>query len=698
MRRPFSIAVLTLANLTLPGIARADTPNQASTPPATIVVTGRGLQDGPAVPAYDVQTLGREALTASASDRIEDVLSDVAGFQQYRRSDSRSSNPSAQGVTLRSLGGNATSRTLVLLDGVPMADPFFGYIPLSAIDPDRLGSARITRGGGSGAFGAGAVAGTIELNSASPRELGVADAEALADNRGETELSGTVAPELGNGFAEVSGRWDRGEGFYTTPPSQRVPASVRARYDSWSLGARDVAQLSSDIELQTRALVYDDNRVLRFAGATSHSDGQDASVRLVGHGRWQFDALAYVQARNFSDVVISSTTFRPSLDEYATPSTGLGGKFELRPPVGDAHLLKLGVDTRLGTGHTDDVVDNATTGAVTTRRSAGGRDGDTGLFVEDDWTLGKLVLTAGARADHTTIRDGFFETATPAGAITADNVYPNRASWQGSYRGGAVFTVAPALKLRAAAYSQLRQPTLNELYRPFTVASSAPHQSVIVITNANAALANEQLHGVEAGFDLSPFSGATLSLTAFIDRLDHAIGNRTLSTVVSPNITTGITTVTTTEQRYNLDAIRARGIELDGHAHAGHFTLDGSLALTDAVVESSGVAANVNGLRPAQTPKIAGSLTLGWHPAHGYDAELVVRHVGAQFEDDLNTSILPAETTLGAMVQVPLTRGFSLVLRGENLTNTLVETRNQAGSIDLGAPRTVWAGVKLRID
>ncbi|MDP9057713.1 MAG: hypothetical protein M3N34_10400 [Pseudomonadota bacterium] len=43
-----------------------------------------------------------------------------------------------------------------------------------------------------------------------------------------------------------------------------------------------------------------------------------------------------------------------------------------------------------------------------------------------------------------------------------------------------------------------------------------------------------------------------------------------------------------------------------------------------------------------------------------------------------------------------LSRGFSLVLRGEKLTDSQVETRNQVGSIDL-APRTIWAGVKLLV-
>src|SRR3546814_3422975 len=75
-----------------------------------IVVTGHGLEQTPATPAYDVIEIDREKIVSSASGRIEDTLASVAGFQQFRRSDSRSSNPSAQGATLRALGGNATSQ------------------------------------------------------------------------------------------------------------------------------------------------------------------------------------------------------------------------------------------------------------------------------------------------------------------------------------------------------------------------------------------------------------------------------------------------------------------------------------------------------------------------------------------------------------------------------------------------------------
>lgn len=654
------------------GLAHADEAGASDQP---IVVTGYGLSDTPASTAYDVQTIDRDQIALAASGRIEDVLSSAAGFQQFRRSDSRSSNPSAQGVTLRALGGNATSRASMILDGIPLADPFFGYIPFSAIDPIQLASVRVTRGGGSGAFGSGAVAGVIDMASAGPDQLGLLSAQALVDDRAETQVSGIVAPRLGEGFAVISGQWNRGRGFWTTPESQRVPASVRARYDQWSLGARAVAPLTDTIELQAKVSGFADYRTLRFDGADSSSTGQDASVRLVGRGTWKFDALAYVQARNFSNVVISSTSFKPTLDQRATPSTGIGGKFELRPPVGDAHALRLGTDYRRSDGELQESPISFKTGLPTSFRRAGGTNTDLGFYLEDDWTMGPLVLTGGVRTDRWTIRGGHYHEVSDTGAVLKDFTYADRDGWDTTFRGGAVYTVSPILRLRAAGYSGIRLPTLNELYRPFVVFP--------ITTQANADLRNERLLGFEGGFDLTPAAGITFSATVFDDKVRHAIANVTIDA--------------TTRQRQNVDAIEAKGLELNAHVNRGIFGFDGSLAWTDAKVEASGAAAALNGLRPAQTPRFAASGTLSVHPLEGWTAAVTLRHSGTQYEDDLETYVLPAYTTVDAFFEIPMARSVSLVLRGENLTDERVLTRNQAGSMDLGAPRTLWAGIRIGV-
>ena len=657
--------------LSAPTAALAEAPGDGP----SIIVTGTGLSLPPGTPAYGSVVIDRQRLQDSASGRIESVLGDVAGFQQFRRSDSRSANPSAQGATLRALGGNASSRTLLLLDGVPLADPFFGYIPFSALVPDRLSVVRVTRGGGIGAFGAGAVAGTIELASATRDQLPGFAASAFYGSRESTELSASITPDLGSGYVSLSGRWDKGDGFQTTPKAQRVAATVPAAYEGWSTSLRAVAPISATSELQFRATLFQDDRTLRFAGADSMSQGQDASIRYINRGRWQVDALAYIQARNFANMVMSSSTFRKSLDQRNTPSTGLGGKIELRPPVGADHLLRIGVDTRLASGDMYEDAYNANIAAnpVTFRRHAGGEQTTTGIFAEDDWTLGNIVLTGGVRADRWSIRDGFYrQVNATTGAATA-SAFADRSDWEVSGRVGALYRASDAIALRGAAYSGFRLPTLNELYRPFVVFP--------ITTQANDALTPEKLKGAEIGIDLTPAPGITLSATTFYNRLDDAIANVTIPTIIN------------TRKRRNVEAVVAKGVELTAAAALGDLRLSASYAYSHSSVRAPGSA--FDGLTPAQSPRHAASATIAYSPAQGPTLSTTLRYVAKQYEDDLQSDVLPDALTLDAIARLPLGHGVTVVARGENLFDKVVVTRNAGGSIDLGTPRTLWIGISF---
>lgn len=656
------------------GVAQAAPPPSPDDIREEIVVIGGELPLPPGTPAYGSVVIGRDRLTSEASGRVENVLRDVAGFQQFRRSDSRSANPTAQGVTLRALGGNASSRALVLLDGVPIADPFFGHIPFTAIVGDRLSALRVTRGGGAGAFGAGAVAGTIELVSATRRDLPVVDGSEFYGSNDAQEVSASLSPNLGGGFATLSGRFERGDGFFTTPPSQRVPASARAGYRDWSVGLRAVAPLDDVTALQVRGLVFGDNRTLRFQGADSSTQGQDASIRVVHRGSWAVDTIAYLQARNFTNRVISATSFRLTLDQRSTPATGIGGKMELRPPVGRDHLLRIGIDLRRADGELFEDAYSGVTGLVTVRRNAGGATRTIGAFVEDDWTLGDVVLTGGVRADRWSITDGFFSEVTAAGVRSTDQRFTDRTGSEVTGRAGALYRPSETIALRAAGYTGFRLPTINELYRPFVIFP--------ITTQANAALGLERLRGVEGGVDLSPSRGVSIGVTAFYNRLEGAIANVT----TGPNV----------RQRRNVDAIVARGVELTGEARRGVWSLSASYAFSDSRVSASGVAAALDGLRPAQSPRHAASGTLAWAPKGGVRLSTTLRYTGSQFEDDLESDVLPGVATLDATAQLPIGKRFAIVARAENLFDADVVTRNAGGSIDLGTPRLFWIGVRVR--
>src|SRR6476469_7724317 len=134
-------------------------------PPAVIVITGTALPEAKAERVYTVERISRRDIEQSPSHELDQLLKDVPGVQLFRRSDARSGHPTSQGVTLRALGGNASSRALLVLDGVPQTDPFGGWLNWPAYDPEDLQQIRVVRGGGSVANGPGALAGTIEMVS-----------------------------------------------------------------------------------------------------------------------------------------------------------------------------------------------------------------------------------------------------------------------------------------------------------------------------------------------------------------------------------------------------------------------------------------------------------------------------------------------------------------------------------------------------
>ena len=98
---------------------------------------------------------------------------------------------------------------------------------------------------------------------------------------------------------------------------------------------------------------------------------------------------------------------------------------------------------------------------------------------------------------------------------------------------------------------------------------------------------------------------------------------------------------------------------------------------------------------PSQAPRWAAAANAIWTPAPGWRVAASLRHTGAQFESDLETDRLPPATTLGLFAQAPLGGGLSAVFRAENVTDERIVTRNSDGNIDLGVPRTFWAGLRL---
>jgi vitamin B12 transporter len=662
-------------------------PNVAMAEDDDIIVIGSPLRAPIGDAAYDKIVIGPDRINATASNRVEDVLKDVAGLQQFRRSDARSANATSQGATLRGLGGNASSRALLVLDGVPQSDPFGGWVTWPAFAANRIGQIRVTRGGGAGDYGSGALAGTIEFDSITS-DKARSSASLFYGSRGGAEANGLVAGKLGGGFAFVSGSYARGDGFVPIVAGQRGPADRAAPYRLASLSARAVIPVDAATEVQASALAFTDRRTRGSILSDNGGDGADASIRLIHKGDWAWSALAYVQMRKFTSRFVAIDAARAvvtqTTDQYNVPSTGLGARFEVRPPLGKAVELRLGADWRRTTGETRELF-TYVAGLPTRGRLAGGQSETLGSFAELSGALDRLTLTGSIRADHWRISDGHLTERTLAtGALIRNDRPADRSGWEGTGRAGLAYDAGP-FTLRGAVYLGWRLPTLNELYRPFRVGADA--------TAANPALSPERMKGFEIGIDLRPTDQMTLRTTLFSNRLTKAIANVTLGT--GPGAFSGVGFVAAGgayRQRQNVDAIQSKGVELDAQWTAGDWHMQASAALTDARVRSAGLALPLNGLRPAQVPKYSASATLGWK---GMSA--TARYVAQQFEDDLNRRRLKDALTLDATASVPLTKALALSLRVENLTNARVETAISAtGVVERATPRAFWIGLTLK--
>ncbi|MBV9529364.1 TonB-dependent receptor [Sphingomonas sp.] len=655
--------------------------------PAAIIVTGHALPEAKADRAYAVERLTRQQIEQSPTHELDQLLKDVPGVQLFRRSDAHSGHPTSQGVTLRALGGNASSRALLVLDGVPQTDPFGGWVNWPAYDPLDLGQIRVVRGGGSVANGPGALAGTIEMTS---RDDGGTSGELDAGSRDSLEGRGRLALDAGSGLIALSARVERGDGFIPVTATTRGPADKRAPYRNWDLRGRWSTPLSPAVNLQASLDGFHDWRTRGVDYTENRTNGADASLRLVGEGAWRWSALGYWQARDLMSSFASVspgrvTASRVSLQDDV-PARGMGASIELRPPMPRGIELRFGSDARRTDGESRELY-SYIDGDPTRRRKAGGDTMTVGGFVEATADVGPLTLTGGARVDHWEVSHGHLrEWLLATGEVTRDDHDPTRQGWLPTARGGALIALGGGFNLRSAAYLGWRMPTLNELFRPFRAGADA--------TAANPDLDPERLAGAEAGAEFV-HGAIRLSATGFVNRLKDAIANVTLGQ--GPGIFPGVGFVNGAySERQNIGAVDVRGLEASASWTSGPWSLLAGVSLTHARVRDHGAAARLDGLRPAQTPRFAATLSGGWQQ-DGRSFDVTVRRLGAQFDDDLNTHLLRAATTLDASAAWPLSRRVQFIVRGENLTDMLVEAGiNADESIERATPRTLWLGVRLR--
>ncbi len=473
-----------------------------------------------------VDLIPEGAFSDGVSIGVDNALLASADFSLFRRNDSLTANPTSQGVSLRGMGPSGASRSLVLLDGVPINDPFGGWVAWSAIPVDSIAGAEILPNGGAAAWGDGALAGVVQMFSKQPAS-GAGDARAQWGSLDTRVADLAYAVQAGPGVLEFRGQEFATDGPILVAPESRGPVDIYAASRHTSASARWRGQISQGIELVATMRTFGEWR----DNGTAYQQNESHSVfgSLALSGKWDTDeswnATAYFQdqgfSQTFSSINADRTAETPASDQFAVPTTALGFSTSSTWTGPSGALTTAGLDMRHISGETREDY-SFVNGAFTSERMAGGEQDFGGVFLESSQPLGRSIrATAGVRVERWENDSGHMvESSIANGGVILDDLYPNRQGTELSPSAGLAWKASEAIELHVDGQRSFREPTLNELYRPFRQGSTT--------TLANPSLSTEHAESIEAGAALVR-GQSRLTVEGFSTIIEDPVSNVTLA-------------------------------------------------------------------------------------------------------------------------------------------------------------------------
>lgn len=634
----------------------------------SITRTETRLSETPA----SVVVLTRDTLDSTAAQTVDDSLRQIAGFTLFRRSSSKTANPTTQGANLRGVSGSGASRAAVLFDGLSINDAFGGWTYWSRVPLIAVEQAEVLRGGASSLYGTGGLSGAVNLTPARPKndEL-ILNIQASAGLQNTFDGSFFAAVERSGWGVDLAVETFQTGGYVPVAKSERGLADTRAnsRHNkgifttSKEFGKEISQRRDSDAENLNSGRIFLRGNLFAESrdNGTSLTNNRTYFRQFAAGGDYSNSTLGDFRLRMFIETQVYDQTFSAVSADRNTetlsriqrvPSQARSANLTWTRPI-RTHTIAASFETREVRGFSDEV--GVANSRPTSLSGSGGTERTYAVFAQDIWRVSKkLNLNFGGRFDRWSNIDARSTTRTLATNAVSVLSFPDRSQNAFSPRIGVLYQLTPSISLYGAFSRSFRAPTLNELYRGFRVGN--------VVTQANANLLAERANTFEGG----------VNFTGFKKRLNIR-GNTFVTEVLDPvvSVTLSTTPMLITRQRQNVGKTRTLGIELDAEiAVRSDLKLSASYLLVDSHVTEFAVNPSLEDKFLPQIAKQQLNFQVNYRPRSRFSLGIQSRISDAQFEDDLNTLLLCPYFTIDATAAFRVQEKLEIFAAAENIFNS----------------------------
>jgi outer membrane receptor protein involved in Fe transport len=678
----------------------------------------------------------REDIEKSPAQTLDQLLRNVPGMN-FSAVPAALSDPTGHQTRMRGLGN---AKVLVLLDGVPIHDPFFLTTQWFKVPASSIERVEILRGGNSSLWGNMAVAGVINIVS-----------RRVQADTGEVSVSGgshgTASASASRGllvsdmlslslFADAF----HTDGYQTTPAAylyrfpQKQPVSADNRNVQLKVDVTVSAQLKGYVRvgyhIQDQQISYQFGRNLQkspdIAAQVEQTLSNKATLQANAWAQYvRFDKLngntCYYQGGTTclasTSAALTPDKVNNSIVQFFTQQGALRYRergasllyaVHFRSPL---YSLLAGVDYRHLSAEDNEAFYNtpaspaAPQGRFDSATHGTGRQSFTGAFAQAKWLpVEALDVTLSARVNRYGIGDRLNTRTVASGAATGGPLPDaSRSAFDPSV--AVRYTINDKWSARAAAYKAFRAPGFNNLTRTFGTGTST--------TIANPDLVPEDLRGWEMGADYRR-GGFNAGLTWFMYNIRNMIATFTAS---GPNAPLQVQAICGGPNlpncggsaRYYTNDQDGRSFGLEAVAswrYSERLSFDGYYTRTDSyLTHRSDVVTDPLHVQLVGIPRHVALLSATWKPGRRFRTYAELRYTGAMLMDTTSnggTTRLEqgGNAVLSATVDYALNNNVNLFLSAINLTDrhygetpyAIGQPYNQV----LSAPRTVNAGMRAR--